>query len=230
MAGIDGLKGFRTLSPGDRERVAGATREQRIPAGKILFSEGQVADTLWAVKDGVVHIVKSGADGREIVLEVVPPGELFGAVVALEGRPYPASAVAAENSVVWRIPAVLARELCQKHPSLRASILEQVTTRLRGAHDRMRSIALERVEQRLARMLLTLAEKIGQRRDRLTVLSVTRQELADMIGTTVETTIRVTSRWQQTGLIRSSRHQIALTDIDALRTLAEGRPAAPCAD
>jgi CRP/FNR family transcriptional regulator len=230
MAGIDGLKGFRTLSPGDRERVAGATREQRIPAGKILFSEGQVADTLWAVKDGVVHIVKSGADGREIVLEVVPPGELFGAVVALEGRPYPASAVAAENSVVWRIPAVLARELCQKHPTLRASILEQVTTRLRGAHDRMRSIALERVEQRLARMLLTLAEKIGQRRDRLTVLSVTRQELADMIGTTVETTIRVTSRWQQTGLIRSSRHQIALTDIDALRTLAEGRPAVPCAD
>ena len=230
MAGIDGLKGFRTLSPGDRERVAGATSEQRIPAGKILFSEGQVADTLWAVKDGVVHIVKSGADGREIVLEVVPPGELFGAVVALEGRPYPASAVAAENSVVWRIPAVLARELCQKHPSLRASILEQVTTRLRGAHDRMRSIALERVEQRLARMLLTLAEKIGQRRDRLTVLSVTRQELADMIGTTVETTIRVTSRWQQTGLIRSSRHQIALTDIDGLRTLAEGRPAVPCAD
>ena len=230
MAGIDGLKGFRTLSPGDRERVAGATREQRIPAGKILFSEGQVADTLWAVKDGVVHIVKSGADGREIVLEVVPPGGLFGAVVALEGRPYPASAVAAENSVVWRIPAVLARELCQKHPSLRASILEQVTTRLRGAHDRMRSIALERVEQRLARMLLTLAEKIGQRRDRLTVLSVTRQELADMIGTTVETTIRITSKWQQTGLIRSSRHQIGLTDLDALRTIAEGRPAPLGAD
>lgn len=230
MAGIDGLKGFRTLSAGDRERVAGATREQRSPAGKILFSEGQVADTLWAVKAGVVHIMKSGADGREIVLEVVPPGELFGAVVALEGRPYPASAVAAEDSVVWRIPAALARELCQKHPTLRSSILEQVTTRLRGAHDRLRSLALERVEQRLARMLLTLAEKIGQRQDGLTLLSVTRQELADMIGTTVETTIRVTSKWQQAGLVRSSRHQLGLADLDGLRAIAEGRPASPGAD
>ena len=230
MAGIDGLKGFRTLSAGDRERVAGATREQRSPAGKVLFSEGQAADTLWAVKAGVVHIMKSGADGREFVLEVVPPGELFGAVVALEGRPYPASAVAAEDSVVWRMPAALVRELCQKHPTLRSAILEQVTTRLRGAHDRLRSLALERVEQRLARMLLTLAEKIGHRQDGLTLLSVTRQELADMIGTTVETTIRVTSRWQQTGLIRSSRHQLGLADLDGLRAIAEGRPAAPCAN
>jgi len=227
MAGIDGLRGFRTLSPGDRERIAGATREQRTRAGKVLFSEGQAADTLWAVKAGVVHIVKSGAEGREIVLEVVPPGELFGAVVAVEGRPYPASAVAAEDGVVWRMPAALARELCQKHPTLRASILEQVTTRLRGAHDRLRSLALERVEQRLARMLLTLAEKIGQRRDAVTVLSVTRQELADMIGTTVETTIRITSKWQQAGLIRSSRHQLGLADLDGLRAIAEGRPAAP---
>src|SRR3990172_7359731 len=147
MAGIEGLKGFRTLSPGDRERIAGVTREHHASAGKVLFTEGQAADGLWAVKTGVVHIVKSGGEGREVVLEVVAPGELFGAIVALEGRPYPASAVAAEDCVVWRMPAALARELCQKHPTLRSAILEQVTTRLRGAHDRLRSLALERVEQ-----------------------------------------------------------------------------------
>ncbi|MGH3054832.1 MAG: Crp/Fnr family transcriptional regulator, partial [Gaiellaceae bacterium] len=183
MSSIDGLKGFRTLSAGERQLIADATREQRAGAGKTLFVEGQPADRLWAVKAGVVHIIKHGPDGRDIVLEVIPPGELFGAVVALENRPYPASAVAAEDSVVWGMPASLARELCQKHPTLRAAILDQVTSRLRSAHERMRSIALERVEQRLARMVMTLAGKIGQQLDGITVLNVTRQELADMIGT-----------------------------------------------
>ena len=178
---------------------------------------------MWAVKEGVVHIVKSAPDGREIVLEVIPPGELFGAVVALENRPYPAAAVAAEESVVWRMPASLARELCLKHPTLRAAILDQVASRLRSAHERLRSLALERVEQRLARMVLTLAEKIGHRRESVTVLSVTRQELADMIGTTVETTIRITSKWQHAGIVRSSRNEIGLIDLSTLKKIAQGQ-------
>src|SRR5574337_540840 len=222
MSTIDGLKGFRTLGVADREAIAAATREQRADAGKVLFGEGQPADSLWAVKEGLVHIVKSGPDGREIVLEVIPTGELFGAVVALQNRPYPASAVAAEDSVIWRMPAALARELCQKHPTLRAAILDQVTSRLREAHERLRSVALERVEQRLARMLLALAEKIGERKGGQTVLNVTRQELADMIGTTVETTIRITSKWQQAGIVSSSRHQVGLTDTAALQKSADG--------
>jgi len=219
---MEALKGFRILPAAERAAVAQATREQRVAAGERIFSEGQSAESLWAVKDGLVHIIKSNADGREVVLQVIPPGELFGAVVAVETKPYPASAVAAADSVVWRLPASLARELCQKYPSLRSAILDQVSGRLREAHDRMRSLALERVEQRLARMLLTLADKIGHQKDRVTVLEVTRQELADMIGTTVETTIRITSKWQQAGVISSSRHQISLADPASLRRIAEG--------
>ncbi len=222
MTGIAGLPGFRTLSAADREAIARATRERRLATGEVIFRERQPADSLWAVKEGLVRIVKSGPDGREIVLEIFSPGELFGAVVALENRPYPVSAVAAEASVVWQLPAALARELCQKHPTLRSAILEQVAGRLRHAHERLRSVALERVEQRLARMLLALADKIGHERNGITVLSVTRQELADMIGTTVETTIRITSKWQQAGVVSSSRHQIGLTDLAAIRKIAHG--------
>ncbi len=222
MSGMETLRGFRTLSATERDLIAAATREQSVAQGKILFSEGEPADALWAVKDGLVHIIKFGPEGREIVLEVIPPGELFGAVVALQNRPYPASAVAAEPSTIWYIPASLARDLCQKHPSLRSAILDQVTTRLREAHERLRSIALERVEQRLARMLLTLAEKIGQRAGTVTELNVTRQELADMIGTTVETTIRITSKWQQAGIITSARHRIVLIEPEKLEQIVHG--------
>lgn len=224
MGGFEELRGFRALSADDRQRVALATREERAPAGKTLFVEGRAADSLWVVQDGLVHILKHGPEGREIVLQVIPPGELFGAVAALEERPYPASAIAVEESVVCRLPAAIARELCERHPTLRAAILGQVTSRLRDAHERLRSVALERVEQRLARMLLTLAEKIGQRKEGMTVLHVTRQELADMIGTTVESTIRITSKWQQAGLVASSRHELGLRDVAALTRIAAGEP------
>src|SRR5512139_2403826 len=141
MSGMESLKGFRTLGAAEREIIAAATREQSIAQGQLIFSEGAPAEALWAVKEGLVHIIKFGPDGREIVLEVIPPGELFGAVVALQNRPYPASAVAAEPGVVWYIPATLARDLCLKHPTLRSTILDQVTGRLREAHERIRSIA-----------------------------------------------------------------------------------------
>ena len=128
----------------------------------------------------------------------------------------------AEPSVVWRIPATLARELCQKHPFLRVAILEQVASRLRGAHERLQSLALEPVEQRLARLLLTLANKVGRQRDGVVVVNATRQELADMIGTTVETTIRLTTKWQRAGIITTARHAVTLSDRDALRAIADG--------
>ncbi|MBI3786258.1 MAG: Crp/Fnr family transcriptional regulator [Deltaproteobacteria bacterium] len=222
MAGIESLRGFRTLEAAERERIAAATREVRATAGQVLFSAGQDSDAVWAVKEGLVHMIKHGPGGRDVVLEIVPPGDLFGAVVALNGRPYPASAVVAEPSVVWKMPATLARELCQKHPTLRAAILEHVSTRLHSAHERLCSIALEHVDQRLARQLLVLSEKIGRRENGTTLLHVTRQELADMIGTTVETTIRIASRWQQSGLIRSARNEIALVDVEGLERIAKG--------
>lgn len=220
---MDTLKGFRTLPGPERKRLAAATRERRFERGATVFVQGQPADAVWAVKEGLVHIVKYGPGGRELVAEVIPPGELFGAIVALENRPYPATAMTPEPSVVWSVPSTLARELCQKYPALRASILEQVASRLRGAHERLQSVALEPVEQRLARLLLSLAAKIGQLKGGVTVVSATRQELADMIGTTVETAIRIISKWQRAGVVRTVRHAIALADPAALRAIAEGR-------
>ncbi len=222
MPRLSSLPGFRVLPESERAAIDGAVREVAVHRGQVLFSEGEAADSLWVVHEGKVHIIKSGPDGREIVLEVVAAGELFGAVVAIEGRPYPASAIAADDGSVWRLPASVARDFCQRYPTLRNAIMEQVAVRLRSAHERLRSVALERVEQRLARAVLALAAKIGSARDGHTAISVTRQELADMTGTTVESAIRVTSRWQTSGLIDSARNQIELLDVPRLQSIADG--------
>lgn len=220
-ADVDDLAGFQALPRAERELVRAATKVVSLAKGQLAFLEGEPAEHVWAVQDGLVHIVKSGPAGREIVLEVIAPGELFGAVVALEDRPYPASAIAAQPSVVRQLPARVARELCARHPTLRGAILAQVTARLRAAHARLQSVALEPVEQRLARVLLGLAGKLGEERDGVVVLAVTRQELADMVGTTVETAIRVTSKWQRAGVVGSARNALSILDPTALRAIAE---------
>ncbi len=222
MPSISSLPGFRVLPEPERAALDRAAHEVRVHRGQVLFGEGEPADALWVVREGKVHIIKSGPDGREIVLEVVVPGELFGAVVAIQGRPYPAAAIATEDGSVWRLPASVARDFCQRYPTLRNAIMEHVTARLRDAHDRLRSVALERVEQRLARALLALAPKIGANNNGHTLLTVTRQELADMTGTTVESAIRVTSRWHSDGLIGSARNQIELLDMPRLQIIARG--------
>jgi CRP/FNR family transcriptional regulator len=222
MGRFSELRGFRILSPAERELLDASARQRAVQRGDRLFEEGDDADAVWGVKEGVVHILKSGPEGREMVLEVVPAGELFGAIAAIENRRYPAGAQAAEDGAVWVLAASVARDLCRRYPSVRAAILEQVTARLRNAHERLRSVALERVEQRLARMVLALADKIGQARGGQVTLAVTRQELADMIGTTVESAIRVTSRWQSRGLVSSSRNELVLADLSALREIAAG--------
>jgi len=228
MAAFSALPGFRVLPAAERQALDDATRAVNVERGQVLFREGQSAESVWAVADGSVHITKSVPAGREIILEVVAAGELFGAVVAIEGRPYPASAVAACDGVVWKLPASLARQCCQRYPSLRGAILGHVAERLRSAHERLRSVALERVEQRLARALLTLASKIGAREDDGTAVTVTRQELADMTGTTVETAIRVTGRWQSAGVVRASRSSLRIVDEKRLTALAEDGSVQPC--
>jgi CRP/FNR family transcriptional regulator len=228
MPTISGLPGFRVLPAAEKQVLDGATRAVAVARGQVLFREGGVADAVWAVAAGSVHIVKSVPAGREIILEVVTAGELFGAVVAIENRPYPASAVVANDGTVWRLPAALARDCCQRYPSLRAAILGHVAERLRSAHERLRSVALERVEQRLARALLTLASKIGVDEEGGRLVTVTRQELADMTGTTVETAIRVTSRWQSLGVVSALRSSLQIADEKRLAAIAEDGVEALC--
>ena len=206
------------------EAIAPVAQERAYRAREYVFTEGEPAAWFCVVRSGHVKILRTSREGKDVVLEWLGPGEPFGGVAVIERRPYPASAQATEPSTVLKIPQEPIVALAERHPSIIREMALMIGRRLRSAHDSMKSLAVDPVEARLAATLLRLAEREGTREGRAIRLPfhLTRQSLADMTGTTVETTIRIVSRWLRDGLVREEGTHLVLGDLAALRAIAEG--------
>jgi CRP-like cAMP-binding protein len=213
---------FASLPAREINALAAATREDPVRARDYIFMEGDAAESLCIVRSGRVRIVRHSKAGKDVILELLGPGEIFGGVAVIENRPYPASAQAVEASVILKIPAQALIAVSDRHPSVIRELALMMARRLRTAHNSVKSLAIDPVEARLAAMLLRLAERDGQRDQRGLALPfhLTRQSLADMCGTTVETTIRVMSRWTRDGLVLDDDGRLIVADVERLRVIA----------
>jgi CRP-like cAMP-binding protein len=215
---------FASLPPRELAGLAAVAREDAVRARDYVFMEGDPALWFCLVASGRVKILRQSRGGKDVVLELLGPGEPFGGVAVIERRPYPASAQATEPSVIMKIPQEAIVAVAERHPAVIREMALMIGRRLRAAHDSVKSLAVDPVEARLAAALLRLAEREGTRGPRGLTLpfALTRQSLADMTGTTVESAIRVLSRWQRDGLLGEDKSHLVLADVDALRALAEG--------
>lgn len=215
---------FAGLPSREVDAIARVAREAHARTREYVFLEGDPARWFCLVRSGHVKILRQARSGRDVVLELLGPGEMFGGVAVIEQRPYPASAQATEPSVIVKIPQEAIVALADRHPSIIREIALLIGRRLRGAHDSVKALAADPVEARLAAALVRLAEREGARRPDGVALPfpLTRQSLADMTGTTVETAIRVVSRWLKDGTLADEGGRLVLRDLDALRVLAEG--------
>jgi CRP-like cAMP-binding protein len=204
--------------------LAAVAREDTYRPRDHVFMEDDPADWFCIVRTGRVKIFRSARGGKEVVLELLGPGEPFGGVAVIERRPYPASAQATEASLVLRIPREPIVALAERYAGVIRAMALMIGRRLRAAHESVRSLSVDPVEARLAAALLRLAERDGERGAHGVTLPyhLTRQSLADMTGTTVETAIRIVSRWQKDRLVRDAGGRLVLADTDALRAIAEG--------
>jgi len=213
---------FRNLTPQEQGEVAGLFHEQRVEPDQLLFLEGDPAEYVYLVAEGKVKIVKQAAGGKEIILEVFGPGEVFGGATLLLPW-HPASAVVMERGVILRLPRTEYHALLKRYPALAVEVIELLRQRLAEAHQIIRGLAAERVETRMARLLFKLAEKTGTpAADGLRLgVHLTRQDLADMVGCTLETAIRVLSRWQKEALIKTDEGLITILDRGGLQRVLE---------
>jgi len=209
---------FSSLSEEALTELAGLATERSLAPGEFVFWEGDDPEWFYIVAEGRVKVLKHSTLGREFIVAFFDVGEMFGEVAVFEDRPYPASAQAVTGTRVLGIKKDEFLSFLAARPQVALRIISVLGGRLRDAQNRLRDIAGERVQQRIARTILMLSTKLGP------TLPFTRQDIADMAGTTIETTIRVLSRLKEGGIIRSARGKITVVDKAKLKLLSEGPP------
>jgi CRP-like cAMP-binding protein len=191
-----------------------------------LVHEGDPADSYYLLIDGQVKILQTSAEGFEVILHILGPGDLVGALPNLTEGTYPASGVALSDVVAYVIAARAFDALLEDHPRLAVNLLRFAAERLRATHARLREMATERVERRIARTLGRLASQIGRRTTEGIALStlLSRQDLAEMCGTTLFTVSRTLKQWEREGILRAGREQVTILDTHALVAIGEDLP------
>jgi len=206
------IEPFKRLPAVEQTRLAETAREKCYVKGETIFRAGEPANAVCIVKEGRVHLMKFLEGGQASTTCVMTPGETFCCLPALDGKPYPVDAVAAEDSVVVRIPTTVFQELLRRSPSFLQDSLCLFCDRLRQVEDKS-CMAYDSVERRLAKALLTLSKKFGQ------TIPLTKHELAELANTTQETTIRILSQLSRQGVIRSARGKTTVLRPEKLSAL-----------
>lgn len=213
---------FSRLSPADRQTIGAVSAVREFKRGETIFEQDSPSEAFYAITSGRVKIFKLMPNGKDLILEVFGPGDPLGAVAAYMGRPFPASASALEDTTCVVIPRPAFFRLLEQNPSLVRGLLLGLTTRLVELTNRLAELSGGRIEPRFARLFLKLADQMGrvERGGIFIPLALSRQELADMTGTTIETCIRIMSRWGKQDIVRTEKDGFVITDRKGLEALA----------
>jgi len=211
---------FQALKPQERESLRPLVRIKAYEEGEVIFREGDPGTVFHFVLGGRVKVQKATADGRDVILEIMGPGDPVGALAAYEERDFPATAIALEAASLFSLPrqeffAVIAANLL-----LARGLLAGLTRRMIELTRRLAERSA-RVEYRVARLMLTLADRVGRAEGGRLVVPVvlSRQEIADLVGTTQETAIRVMSRWGKDGLVETTDEGFVIPKRAALEAI-----------
>ncbi|MDE2489719.1 MAG: Crp/Fnr family transcriptional regulator [Elusimicrobia bacterium] len=210
---LDGLPAFRSLSPVARAELARRLVLRRFRKGEPIFAEGAPAEAVYLLRSGLVKAVKYSPRSAQAAMELIAPGQLFGMIAVMDDKPYPVSALPIAPSEAYRIPARTFAALLAAHPDFSRRVYASVGEHLRQAQA-LRAISGEKVERRVARVLLTLAESMGE------VLRLRREDVAELAGCLPETAIRTLADFRRKGLISSGYKRLTLLDRRRLKALA----------
>lgn len=189
--------------------------------GESIWLAGSPSDFSAIVATGFVKLTRTTPHGQEVAVDLLGPGQAFGLLIAIEGRPFPLNAVAVTACWYLKIPTRVLMPIYHGSSSFKDQIVHTIGPRLRQAHQMMSRLSSGTVEERIAAVLLILADNYGLHKGDRARLQVplTRQEIGEMAGTTVETTIRVMSKWQKEDLVTTNRQIITLRSVSRLERL-----------
>jgi CRP/FNR family transcriptional regulator len=211
------------LSQQELQLLAARTVRKHLSEGELLFSEGEPCAGLHIIAQGKVRIFKTSVGGREQVLALNGPGESVAELPVFDGGPYPASAMAVEDTEIAFISRRDFHAYCLEHPEVALKVLTVVGGRLRRLVGIIEELSFTTIRQRLISALLKLAQSEGKKTERGIEfqLPATHQELASQLGTVRELISRNLMRLQAEGLLEVDARQIVVKDMKGLSALIE---------
>ena len=212
--------------------VARAARAIQVKPATYFFRQGTNADTIYVLQRGRVRLSQAVPEGHDVLLRLIGPGEIFGPTATLKDRLYPVSAQAARRceALAWEGRTMV--RLMEEHPRIAVNAIEDLSAHIQELRERYLELATQRVEQRVAHALLRLADKVGWRSEEGTMIdvSLSRQDLAEMTGTTLYTVSRTLRGWQRRGFVKGGRQRVTLLQTQRLIAIAEDRPTMPSSE
>ncbi len=217
---------FRGLSETEFTPVIAASRVRELDDGAFFFMEEDPAETTYVLVEGKVKLTQVTASGQQVILGYLVPGRVYGIIAILKKVTYPVSAQAVGHcrALAWDQATMI--RLMEQSPRIALNALRIMVGQIREFQNRVRELSTQRVEQRVARAVLRLARQSGRKIEEgvLIDLPLSRQDLAEMTGTTLYTVSRVLKDWEHRGLVQSKRQQVVILSPHGLVVIGEDIP------
>lgn len=219
LESVDLFQGLDDDALGD---VARCSTAYRIPKGEAIFCQGDEAGAFFILTEGRLKVTQTTAEGDQVLVRHIGPGEMFGCVAVLGPRRYPGTAEAIVDSEAIGWTARMTADLMERHPRIALNALDTIGGRLQETQDRLREMSTETVERRIAHALLRLVRQAGRPVEdgMLIDFPLSRQDIGELAGATLHTVSRTLSAWEERGLIGGGRQRVIVRDPEALAAIA----------
>lgn len=226
---ISSLPAFSGLDGKDMDAILSRARSSRFAKDSEVFAQEEEAKSFFLLLSGHIRVVRTSAEGHQVVARYINEGELFGIAVAMGKTTYPATAVAAVDCVVLSWPNSAWADLQSRFPAFGANAYRTIGARLQETQTQVMEMSTQQVEQRIAHALLRIVSQSGRKTPEGIEIDfpITRQDIAEMTGTTLHTVSRLLSAWEDQGIVRGGRQKVTVTDPHALMLVAENRRKKP---
>ena len=216
---------FRELAREQVRDILDGAKSRRYPKGSNVFEQDGKAEHFFLLLNGHLRVTRVTPDGQQVAVRYIVAGDIFGIAMAIGRDTYPATATAVVESLALIWPSSAWPSLVTKYPALAAGTMQALGSRLQDVQARVVEMSTEEVERRVAHALLRLARQSGRKTEQGTEIDfpITRQDVAEMTGTTLHTVSRILSAWESRGLVEGGRQKIVLTDPHRLYLIAENQ-------
>lgn len=222
---VSSLSLFEGMSDDDLDDVLARVVSRRYAAGDAVFEQGQAAHQFFVLLHGRLRVTQVNAEGQQTIVRMVNPGDLFGIAKALRRPDYPGTAGAVAESVALAWPMSEWDVILQRHPSFAVNAMQVMGQRLQEAHAKVRELSNEDVERRVAHTVLRLTTQSGRKEPGGIRIDfpVSKQDIAEMSGTTLHTVSRILTAWEAAGLVEGGRQKLLVKEAHQLLMIGDGR-------